>query len=905
MAVDHRIIRNSENFRGIDKRTSDLKRTMEFATDIKNAAYRISGAINKRKGFKSQAITSNGIYGATTFKKVNQTTGAIEDELIVVNNKLQKVTENNLTFINNTENENIYFNIVAQNNEIKFNLLDAGTSLLSASLNTGLQNLDKPIATLKTDIESVGNSTIIWRKGVNDIILNRVPSGSNYEYKVIITSSEVIANRYSDNVATNGVGMDIVFGNEEFTMNVASNVGLVYSTGVVSPIPFLDALTWDTITNPSNHVAQWENALRGQADGSNNFPSFTIADNSALDGLKTATQSIKAALLDLTPSQALPTASQNTIVKFKTIEDIAQGDTTITNIFTGFKSGDANSVLASQELENATFAQLNDVLYISNGIDDVMKYDGTRVYRAGLPNAPAITSTVDAGSGTSKTANKFDYMFQYEFTDAVGNIITSVKSATETYTSSGTNDVTITLPAFPQTGFDFASGNIKIKVFRTKEYTAGNPAGQFYHLTTLDTAVNDSTSTYTILDNVADSAVNDLLAFDEPIKRHDPPPKGKYLAAFKNCLVISGQNTNVNNVQFSLPFNAVSGEIGAEYFPDDDNATVVNSSFGDSITAIAPLRDLLYIFHKNSINVLAGDITAPQGAPYTVDLLTKEGGVGCQSQSSIAEFRNQLIFLSETGFYIIDSSAALTELSDLIKPLFLDATLKKKRAVSFNWTEENVLIMIIPKESVDTNNNIHTTNTSLVVAYDYFKNAWLQWDNLDFSAGASLFNNQLFIMSRQDSLSTLNAMNNTGTTFDYIDHTSPITFEYDTNWESLAEPTIPKKFLRLKVFSQDTDLTFESPSFDIDLKIQKDYLPTDLGTIKLDFGALAGGGWGNSKWGEFPWGNVSGRGIKTKLPTGKSKCIKLRFTNNTENENVLITNYEFEIAAPYGTEIKE
>ena len=50
---------------------------------------------------------------------------------------------------------------------------------------------------------------------------------------------------------------------------------------------------------------------------------------------------------------------------------------------------------------------------------------------------------------------------------------------------------------------------------------------------------------------------------------------------------------------------------------------------------------------------------------------------------------------------------------------------------------------------------------------------------------------------------------------------------------------------------------------------------------------------------------MSGRGIKTKLPTGKSKCMKLRFTNNTENENVLITNYEFEIAAPYGTEIKD
>ena len=58
MAVPHIIIRNSENFRGIDKRSSDLKRTMEFATDVKNAAFRVSGAINKRKGFHTTASSS-------------------------------------------------------------------------------------------------------------------------------------------------------------------------------------------------------------------------------------------------------------------------------------------------------------------------------------------------------------------------------------------------------------------------------------------------------------------------------------------------------------------------------------------------------------------------------------------------------------------------------------------------------------------------------------------------------------------------------------------------------------------------------------------------------------------------------------------------------------------------------
>ena len=45
--------------------------------------------------------------------------------------------------------------------------------------------------------------------------------------------------------------------------------------------------------------------------------------------------------------------------------------------------------------------------------------------------------------------------------------------------------------------------------------------------------------------------------------------------------------------------------------------------------------------------------------------------------------------------------------------------------------------------------------------------------------------------------------------------------------------------------------------------------------------------------------------LKTKLPTGKSKCLKLRFKNVDVNENVLISKYELEIAAPFKTEIKE
>jgi hypothetical protein len=92
MGVDHRLLKTSENFKGLDLRSSDIMRNQEFSTDMRNATYRISGAINKRKGFTHKR-NSNFIKGMTTFKNIGAN-GSIVDELIYVeNNTIQKEVE--------------------------------------------------------------------------------------------------------------------------------------------------------------------------------------------------------------------------------------------------------------------------------------------------------------------------------------------------------------------------------------------------------------------------------------------------------------------------------------------------------------------------------------------------------------------------------------------------------------------------------------------------------------------------------------------------------------------------------------------------------------------------------------------------------------------------------------------
>ena len=92
----------------------------------------------------------------------------------------------------------------------------------------------------------------------------------------------------------------------------------------------------------------------------------------------------------------------------------------------------------------------------------------------------------------------------------------------------------------------------------------------------------------------------------------------------------------------------------------------------------------------------------------------------------------------------------------------------------------------------------------------------------------------------------------------------------------------------------------------LDVAVQRDFFNFDVGVIPFDFG---GGrdlvGWGADPWGAYPWGGPPNQFFKSKLPAGKSKCVKLKFTNDKLLQNVLITNYELEIAAPFSKEIKE
>ena len=164
----------------------------------------------------------------------------------------------------------------------------------------------------------------------------------------------------------------------------------------------------------------------------------------------------------------------------------------------------------------------------------------------------------------------------------------------------------------------------------------------------------------------------------------------------------------------------------------------------------------------------------------------------------------------------------------------------------------------------------------------------------------------IYFCSRTSGYFHCNRILQTGTAYDYTDHVSAISFSYSTAWESAGEPSLWKKFLRLKVHSYDTTIDdFESEAFTLTCKQDIDWDTNTVATLaEFDF---SGGsdGWGIEPWGTFLWGQARAKQLKRKMMSKKAKSARITFENSNLYENVLISGFEMQIVLPYRTIMHE
>ena len=959
MAVDHRIIRSAP-FKGLNKTTPKVELSNAFSSDLKNASLRDTGDIEKRKGFHTvQRIDKSAVShpdadnlyttGIFEYTNISNDDGSVSKELLRVHEGEleQLVTATNGVTVNvstGMQGSNPIgtpdqfgvtsnFRLDETTNTFKFTVSSFLGELRTVDLGTGYEAGDMTRAQFSA---AMGNIEIPISQAngtftVSDIV--SLPLGavrfkiSNFYWLIDVTDWTYLIGVPTYFIITDPVS-GFIYAMEILSSDITTGTIEVYHTNPYSATVVAQAST------------SW-GAYADAGAGSGSDPAAFMS-------------------IDKTIVEPDGSSSQN-------VETYTQygWEAITTNTPFGNINQHATNITSTSQLKpriNICQTSLNNVVYFSDGFNNVLKYDGNStqnvpVYRAGLPVIPrdpddplAFTSSditsPNGATGGGMTNGTRTYKIQFEFTDKKGNIVSSCTSSPiEVTNSSGTTTnkniiswlkyynqfagvgtlddrfqgfnteasvVGVTLSSSDATYQAFSQArknrtkllnekSLRVKIWRTRDHSPG-ATGQFYLLSDDPWDVSGRL----FADTTSDDDLNDLggssTVLINPDPQHQPPPKGQLMISHRGLLVISGNLTNVNNVVYSLPFNSNTQEIGSEYFPAA-NGVVVESPFGSKINAINSLGDFMYVFHDESVSIVAGEIES-QELP-AVNLITKEGGVGCKSHFSVLELQNKLFFMSDQGVYSV-SPQGLTEESLDIKTVFNKAIdFTAHRTIAFNWLSQSKLVFCIPKEKLYVQNfwKYRITDDTLVIVYDYAVGAWFIWEGIDFTSGVATHKDKIFFAPQKALESTVNVFSEAGIKGDYNDHAKAIDFSYATNWESMGEPTIPKKFLRLKTYALDTDNSFESAGFTLNVGVQREFIEADIANISFDFGS-SNKGYGDTAWDEFSYGEAIPYMFRSKLPSSKTKCLRLNFTNSNVNENVLLSSYELEIALPYGTEIK-
>lgn len=556
---------------------------------------------------------------------------------------------------------------------------------------------------------------------------------------------------------------------------------------------------------------------------------------------------------------------------------------------TGYSSpfAGAQAKINESYFENASFANHRSCLYIATGYDALHKYDGQRLYKAGLPTA-SIDSVALAGAGAI-TATNIQYKVVYEYTDAKGNVITGIESDLSAKISPAAQQIDITVDNILDTsGYDTDSSDLIIRIYRNRT----EDSTTFYEV---GFVVNDGTvATQIFTDNVAINSEG--VEFIDPIKPHTLPPIAKYISTHQGLLVLTGIEDDVNGVRYS---DIDSGE----YFPIN-NSFLTESNFGDKNSGIAPLGNSLFVFKDRSIFQIVGNLADDL---FRVDLFGS-ARIGCVAHATIHEVNGFLLFLSDKGVYSLNQNEqSLEELSEKVEPLFSSyrTTYNMKKAVAVNWLNNDKYVVMLP-----TVLNDHATSYNVVV-FDYFRRAWLSWTSINALGGFVIKDESLYFQERKFRVASgltetyLYKFQDTGDIWDYADHTAAISYSFKSHWEAMGEPSLFKKFVRCKLHSLElSDDDFESDDFSVRLRTETDYFNTTRTDTTLSFSGSSGG-WGVDIWGLFAWGATRLIGRKTKLLPMKCRSLRLILSNDTLHENVLISGYEFEVVPAYKPYIKE
>lgn len=670
----------------------------------------------------------------------------------------------------------------------------------------------------------------------------------------------------------------------------------------------------------------------------------------------TGTSTVPAAYLDLVFQANLKDASVSMTACYK-----SQVYCPISNPFAGSESRKNN-----EDFELVSTTQIFNNIYFSNGFDEVMKYDGQTLYRAGLPTPASVTSSL--GGAGSVTGTNYFHKIQYIQEDAAGQIHEGNITTTATGLNPTSQQMSVVIPNIQaSTGFntncamangaqtsvttinvDNGSGGAHTLQVGDKAYFFDGVSSSY--VTRTVTARTPSTITIsgaavTVADNIPisnnlkiavyrnkTSAITPSTYFEvvvlpnnsfvatqtftdnrvdsslgailiEPLSDRSPPPKGKYISNFQNLVIIAGNPTFQNKIYWS--------DIdGPEYF-DPEAQDDVETNDGDVIRGIGPNGPVFAVLKNRSTHVVGGTLADRN---YRIELRSQE--IGCESHSSIIDMNGTLAWWSYKGPYSMVSGQipeALGKTADgagRLEPVMdqeniaTTARWQRRKIVGFNWKTAQKALWLLPTEGVEASQR-YTNESHAVFVYDYTRDAWLQWSNFDFTCGIFEYDNEIFFQGRRYSdfyASLAFEINKVHNTGTYLDY-------QDKDQPILMSYGTPWESLgdpsQLKRFLELRVVSLEDVlNADHTLTVQQE-INFQSGENVAEFTmSLSSGGWGVAEYGTLNYGNPSEASARHDLRRDRIRSTRFILKNEQDQQNVSITGWEMLMDASYRTEFK-
>jgi len=344
----------------------------------------------------------------------------------------------------------------------------------------------------------------------------------------------------------------------------------------------------------------------------------------------------------------------------------------------GARTGTANDLFDASVYD--------DLLYLGNGIDGNLKYDGTTMMNMGIV-APSTTATVAlAAAGAGNLANgTYSYKITF-YNSALGHESNPSSVTADVTVVDKTTDGQVALSAIPT--------STDAQVTKRRIYRTTMNGGVWLLLATID---DNTTTTYT--DNLSDASLGIAIdGFGNGI-----PPVFDKIEIWQGHAFMAGPNSSRINFSKSGKPNAV----------DSNDYRLLDANDGDVVTGIRRHINLLVAFKRNSIWNGSGE---DRNSFAFYRHVTDTGSVNNACIVNVP-MRNVLAFIDQNArFYFYNGTTV--EPTALGLEVDLNALNQSQLAkiVGSVHKSKNQCRWIVP--------NGTSTQNDLMIWYDYIEDKW-------------------------------------------------------------------------------------------------------------------------------------------------------------------------------------